>query len=299
MSVVFFVGNLLGEGHFRSASHRFIVYIFRMNDLLKHNKNRWEALAQARVEYSRPFLDITPENALHKLDRDPVFLKSPFTDVAGKDVLCLASGGGQQSAIFSLLEANVTVFDLSETQLSRDKEAADHFGKTLTIEQGDMQDLSRFADDSFDLVWHPYSINFVPDAAAVIQGVARIIRPNSFYHLQFSNPYWTMEPEDWTPQGYPIKQPYQTGQKQEFTDTVWTFTDDAGNEQKVEGPHEFMHTFSMIFNTLIQSGFTILGMEEWPEGDPSATPGTWDHFLTVLPPFITVSSVYQAEGIRP
>ena len=61
-----------------------------MNDLLKHNKSRWEALAQARVQYSRPFLDITPENALQALDPDPVFLVSPFADVAGKDVLCLA-----------------------------------------------------------------------------------------------------------------------------------------------------------------------------------------------------------------
>ncbi len=264
-----------------------------MDKLLKHNKSRWEALAQARIQYSRPFLDITPENALQNLDRDPLFLGSPFAKVAGKDVLCLASGGGQQSAVFSLLGANVTVFDLSETQLARDQEAADHFGYTVKLEQGDMQDLSRFANNSFDIVWQPYSINFVPDAAAVIRGVSRIMRPNGFYHLQFSNPYWSMEPEDWTPKGYPINQPYQTGQKLEFADATWTFTDDTGREQKVEGPHEFMHTFSMIFNALIQSGFTILGMEEWPEGDAAAEPGSWEHFLTILPPFVTVAALFQ------
>ena len=270
-----------------------------MDDLINYNKNRWEALAQARVQYTRPFLDITPENALQSLDRDPLFADSPFANVAGKDVLCLASGGGQQSAIFSLLGAYVTVFDLSETQLSRDQEAADHFGYALTHEQGDMQDLSRFATDSFDIVWHPYSINFVPDAAAVIQGVSRIIRPNGFYHLQFSNPYWTMEPEDWTPQGYPIKQKYQTGQKLEFADSLWTFTDDAGVEHKVEGPHEFMHTYSMMFNTLIQCGFVILGMEEWPNGDAAAEVGSWDHFLTILPPFVTVAAIFEGVTKRP
>ena len=270
-----------------------------MNDLLKHNKSRWEALAQARVQYSRPFLDITPENALQALDPDPVFLDSPFADVAGKDVLCLASGGGQQTAVFGLLGANVTVFDLSETQLSRDKEAAAHFGYNLTIEQGDMQELSRFADNSFDIVWQPYSINFVPDAAAVIRGVSRIIRPNGFYHLQFGNPYWTMEPEDWTAEGYPLKQPYQTGTQLRFADPVWTFSDEAGVEHKVEGPHEFMHTFSMMINTLVHSGFIMLGIKEGPAGDPSAEPGSWEHFLTVLPPFVALGLVYQADGIRP
>lgn len=271
-----------------------------MDDLLKYNKSRWEALAQARVPYSRPFLDITPENALEALDPDPVFSNSPFKEVAGKDVLCLASGGGQQSAIFSLLGANVTVFDLSETQLARDSETAVHFGTHLTIEQGDMQDLSRFADHSFDIVWQPFSINFVPDAASVIRGVSRIIRPNGFYHLLFANPYWSMEPEDWQPQGYPIKQPYQTGTQLRFANPVWTFTDELGKEQKVEGPHEFLHTFGMIFNTLIGSGFVILGMqEERPEGDTTADPGSWEHFVTVLPPFMTVSSVYQADLIRP
>ena len=40
------------------------------------------------------------------------------------DVLCLAAGGGQQSVAFALLGANVTVFDLSETQLEHDRLAA-------------------------------------------------------------------------------------------------------------------------------------------------------------------------------
>jgi 2-polyprenyl-3-methyl-5-hydroxy-6-metoxy-1,4-benzoquinol methylase len=43
-------------------------------------------------------------------------------DVASKDALCLACSGGKQSSAFALLEANVTVFDLSEPQLNRDRE---------------------------------------------------------------------------------------------------------------------------------------------------------------------------------
>lgn len=38
-----------------------------------------------------------------------------LADIDGKDVLCLASGGGQQSAVFSLLGAKVTVVDQEMT----------------------------------------------------------------------------------------------------------------------------------------------------------------------------------------
>ena len=51
-----------------------------------------------------------------------------------------------------------------------------------------MRDLSRFADNSFDLVWQPYSINFVPDAPQVIAEVGRVLHPGGFYNLDFRTP---------------------------------------------------------------------------------------------------------------
>jgi len=56
-----------------------------------------------------------------------------------------------------MLGANVTVLDLSESQLQKDRYAADHLGATIETCQGDMRDLSRFQPDTFDLVWQPYS----------------------------------------------------------------------------------------------------------------------------------------------
>ncbi len=60
-----------------------------------------------------PFLDLDVSSARRLLDPDGI-----MDEVEGKRVLCLASGGGQQSAAFALLGAEVTVFDISETQLS-------------------------------------------------------------------------------------------------------------------------------------------------------------------------------------
>ncbi len=57
-----------------------------------------------------------------------IFRHGILKDVAGKKVLCLASGGGPDSVAFGLLGATVTVLDLSDVQLERDRQAAEHHG---------------------------------------------------------------------------------------------------------------------------------------------------------------------------
>lgn len=262
-----------------------------MDQLSRFNRERWNELAQAGVQWSRPFVDLDATKAAAWLAERTQFLPGGVPEVAGKEILCLAGGGGQQTAVFALLGARVTVFDLSDAQLQRDRETAARFGYPLTVRQGDMRDLSTFADASFDLIWHPFSINFVPDAAQVIAEAGRLIRPGGFYHLEFANPFWSMEEGDWTETGYPIRQPYETGTALQFTDPHWEFTNDAGQPQRVEGPREFMHTLGTIFNGLTTNGFCLIGFHEGPPGNPEAAPGTWDHLLTVIPPFFSTYSI--------
>ena len=90
-----------------------------------------------------------------------------FGEVAGKDLLCLASGGGQQGPILSAAGARVVVFDASERQLSQDAAVAARDGLTLSTQQGLMHDLSVFADDNFDIVFHPVSNCYAPDIMPV------------------------------------------------------------------------------------------------------------------------------------
>src|SRR5918994_1716320 len=138
-----------------------------MDKLIRYNIARWKALVEADAVFTRPALSLDPISARDMLDPE-----GRLGDVASKDVLCLACGGGQQSIAFALLNANVTVFDLSEAQLSRDREAAAHFNVDIRIVQGDMRDLSHFQAAGFDIVYHSYSLNFVPNARVVFQQVA-------------------------------------------------------------------------------------------------------------------------------
>ncbi len=259
------------------------------DEIARFNKARWEALAAANVDYSRPLLNLTAETARALVDEHQF-----LGDVRGKRVLCLASGGGQQSAAFGLLGAQVTVVDLSETQLERDQIALVHYGLNATLIQGDMRDLSALGEQVFDVVWHAFSINFVPDAGQVFDQVQRVVRPGGLYRLQWHNPFIVgVDESDWNGQGYSVQRHYQNGEI-EFHTPYWDVPNLDGVRQKVEGPHEFNHTLSTILNGLIQRGFNLLGLWEVETLNPSAALGTWDHLQSVLPPWLTVWARYTA-----
>src|SRR5215213_296792 len=63
-------------------------------------------------------------------DQKPV-PRAWFPEMEGADVLCLASGGGQQAPIFAAAGANVTVLDNSPKQLAKDRLVAERDSLTL------------------------------------------------------------------------------------------------------------------------------------------------------------------------
>jgi SAM-dependent methyltransferase len=253
-----------------------------LDELARYNRERWEALAAARVEYSRPLLDLTAATARHVVDPFGV-----MGEVRGQRVLCLAGGGGQQSVAFGLLGAQVTVLDLAPTQLERDREALAHYGLRATLLEGDMRDLSRFEAASFDVVWHAHSIVFVPDVRPVFDGVRRVLRPGGLYHLAWNNPFTMAASDLWNGDGYLLRRRYGDGPV-ELEDPHWTITDADGATQRVLGPREFCHTLSTVINNLAQRGLTLIGLWEETSSAASPEPGTWEHYKAVLAPYLTL-----------
>ena len=88
----------------------------------------------------------------------------------------LGLGGGQQAPILAAAGACVTVFDASDLQLQQDRMVAQRDGLEMQMVQGDMRDLSVFADASFDLVFHPISNLYVPDIQPVWRECFRVLR---------------------------------------------------------------------------------------------------------------------------
>ncbi len=162
-------------------------------DVRAYNKEAWDR----QVAEGNPWtLPVTAETiAAARLGRWSVVLTAVkevpaawFPPLAGLEVLGLACGGGQQCPIFAAAGANVTVLDNSPAQLSRDREVAQREGLRLRTVEGDMANLSAFADESFDLVFHPVSNVFAADVRPVYREATRVLRPGGVLLAGFMNP---------------------------------------------------------------------------------------------------------------
>lgn len=248
------------------------------------NKKWWEKMVKESCGFTQPWLDLDPaiirRLAKGQLKKPPKPLSDKFrmypisvlADVKDKDVLCLAAGGGQQSAVFGLLGARVTVVDISDGQLEGDKKAADHYGYKVTVIQGDMNDLSVLKDESFDLVYQAPSMGYIPDVRKVYSEVARILRSGGLYRADAQNPLSQfIDERSWDGKGYRISVPYKVKKQKRAED---------------KNVIEFRHYLSDIFNSLIECGFAIEFVQEIPAGfyqKEQLKPGSWAHSLLYLP----------------
>jgi 2-polyprenyl-3-methyl-5-hydroxy-6-metoxy-1,4-benzoquinol methylase len=104
--------------------------------LLDHNRNAWNQEVRRGSKWTIPVTKAEIEAAAQG---NYTILLTPYKpvptswlgDVRDKQILCLASGGGQQGPILAAAGAQVTVFDLSDEQLSRDEEVAKAFNLPL------------------------------------------------------------------------------------------------------------------------------------------------------------------------
>jgi SAM-dependent methyltransferase len=102
--------------------------------------------------------------------------KSWFGEVKGKDVLGLASGGGQQMPIFAALGAKCTLLDYTPAQLDSDALVAKREGYSIRLVRADMSKPLPFPDESFDLVFFPVSNVYIEEAKPVFKECYRILR---------------------------------------------------------------------------------------------------------------------------
>lgn len=257
-------------------------------ELSAQNRKRWNALSKARVLYARPFLTLNRTEAHRFLDTEGL-----MDPPEGKRVLVLAGGGGQQSACLALLGAKVTVLDLSDEQLERDQEAARALGLQLDLHQGDMRNLSQFDGNSFDMVYHPHSINFIPDVDEVFAEVARVLAPGGQYRVDWHNPFTQLiNDESYTDGvGYGLLHPYRDGEvdlQAVFGSDQWPVELEDGSIVSMDHPRSWVHTLGTFVGSLARNGFVILGIGEETSTDDEAEPGSWEHFKQITVPYLRV-----------
>ena len=240
---------------------------------LEHNRQAWnrqsaegsrwttpvDSAAVGRAREGDPELYLTPTR---------VVPRAWLGSLSEKDVLCLASGGGQQAPLLAAAGARVVSFDLSEEQLAKDRRVAEREGLSLRCVQGDMADLSELGDAEFDLVFNPVSNVFVPDLRPVWRECYRVLRPGGALVAGFMNPsFFLFDHEKGNAAGVLVAK-HQLPYSELDLHRV-----DPERRREIEGGEamEFGHSLEAQMGGQLDAGFIIVGLyEDWWDDD--ATP---------------------------
>ena len=255
---------------------------------MSQDETRWGSLPHASIIAGRGTRGSARGNGFTKpaADEDVSALTQLDTSWLGKcrrqtRVLCLAGGGGRQSAIYAAAGAQVTVVDISPEMLALDRAVAAERGFDLRVIETSMDDLSMFALASFDAVVQPVSTCYVPDVVAVYRQVARITAAGGVYVSQHKQPASMQASIEPTRRGYELTEPYyRTGPLPMV----------AGSPHREEGTLEFLHRWEELIGGLCRTGFVIEDLSEPLHAKPEAPIGDFGHRSRYVAPYVRIKA---------
>jgi SAM-dependent methyltransferase len=181
-----------------------------------------------------------------------------FPDLREIDVLCLASGGGQQGPTLAAAGARVTVLDNSPRQLAQDRLVAERHALPVVTVQGDMADLSAFSDKSFDLIVHPVSNTFVPHVRPVWKEAFRVLRKGGGLLAGFTNPAVYLFDYDLADRTGILQVKYALP----YSDLTSLSSEERQRYIESEDPLEFSHTLEDQIGGQLDAGFLLTDLFE-------------------------------------
>jgi SAM-dependent methyltransferase len=191
-----------------------------------------------------------------------------FPPLDGLEVLCLASGGGQQAPILAALGARVTLVDASPRQLAQDAYVAERDGLQITLVEADMAILSPLPTAGYDLVVNPPSTLFVPDVAPVWAECARVLRAGGVLITGFMNPdEFVFDADAIDRDGtFVVKHPLPYVEHE-------TLSSAEVEERRRNGSmFHFSHTMEAQLGGILNAGFAITGFYEDRRSDEDGNP---------------------------
>jgi SAM-dependent methyltransferase len=201
-----------------------------------------------------------------------------FPSLRGLEVLCLASGGGQQGPILAAAGARVTVLDNSPRQLAQDRFVAEREGLSISTIEGDMADLAMFDDERFGLVINPASTLFVPDVRPVWREAARVLAPGGSLLAGFVNPVNYLFDFEMAERGV-----LEVRHTIPYSDLRSRTEAELRAQLEQEEPVEFGHTLEDLIGGQLEAGLVITGFYEDVAPD--------DAISSRIPNFITTRAV--------
>lgn len=235
-------------------------------DPVAHNRAAWDRQVATGNEWTRPVSAETVARARRGdwsvvlIGYQPVDRSWFPADLTGVDVLCLASGGGQQGPVLAAAGARVTVFDNSPAQLAQDELVAAREELAIATVLGDMRDLGAFRDGSFDLVFHPVSNLFCPELAPVWRECFRVLRPGGTLLAGFVNPdVYVFDAEILDSRGE-----FVVRHALPYSDLTHLAPGERERAFGPDAPVEYSHTMAEQIGGQLAAGFVLTGFAEAP-----------------------------------
>jgi SAM-dependent methyltransferase len=246
----------------------------------QYNRAAWDKNVELGNRWTLP---VSPEVVAAAREGDWQVILTPtrpvpeswFPDLAGLETLCLASGGGQQAPVLAAVGAKVTVFDNSPRQQAQDRAVASREGLPIDTVEGDMADLSVFADGRFGLVFHPISNCFVPDVRPVWREAFRVLRTGGILMAGFLNPVRFLFDDEKAEQGI-----FELRHSLPYSD-LKSISDEERRRYTEKGePLCFGHTFADQIGGQLAAGFVLTDMYEDADRSHPLTKHTPDSIAT-------------------
>lgn len=250
------------------------------SEALARNREAWDLRARIRA----PYVDTAADSDF----LDPLRCADPRGwlggSVQGVRMLCLAAGGGRHGPLFAAAGAEVTVLDLSPAMLALDRESAARRALRMRTVEGSMDDLSIFADRSFDVVFQPVSSCYLPKLDRLFSEVARVLKLGGLYLSQHKQPSALQAGSDWVAQenGYVVGMPCVSG--------AILPAESPHALHREAGTFEFLHRLQDILGGICRAGMVIEDVVEPRRGGPSFPVGSFEHRSGFLPPFIAMKA---------
>ena len=178
-----------------------------------------------------------------------------FGDLQNKRVLGLASGGGQQIPVFAALGANCSVLDYSETQCRKEQTVAEREGYHVEVIRGDMTQRLPFADELFDLIFHPVSNCYVEEVKPIFRECYRILKKGGILLCGLDNGFAYIFDETGRNITYPL--PFNP------LKDLRAYEDSIKNDWGIA----FSHTLEEQIGGQLEAGFRLTDLYEDTSGD--------------------------------
>ena len=172
-------------------------------------------------------------------------------DVKGLKCLELGCGGGQNSIVLKKWGAGEVVgLDISEKQLEYAQSLAEKENVDVTFIRENMENLSRFNDNYFDLVISVHAISYVENINRVISEAYRVLQTEGKFVFCSLHRFHPVIWEAIEEQSFDKISSY-------FSDArdTWDWIDE--NNQHVATFNQTYHRFEEWINVLIETGFVI------------------------------------------